>query len=67
MKIRLIFLSLIFILVSLFFKDLLIKGNLPIPSDTIVGLYYPYKDFYAKDYPRAISMEKFDNGGRKEI
>jgi len=59
MKIRLIFLSLIFILVSLFFKDLLIKGNLPIPSDTIVGLYYPYKDFYAKDYPRGIPFKNF--------
>ena len=59
MKIRLIFLSLIFILVSLFFKDFLIKGNLPIPSDTIVGLYYPYKDFYAKDYPRGIPFKNF--------
>ena len=59
MKIRLIFLSFIFILVSLFFKDLLIKGNLPIPADTIVGLYYPYKDFYAKDYPRGIPFKNF--------
>ncbi len=59
MKIRLIFLSFIFILVSLFFKDLLIKGNLPIPADTIVGLYHPFKDFYAKDYPRGIPFKNF--------
>lgn len=59
MKIRLVFLSLIFILVSLFFKDLLIKGNLPIPADTIVGLYHPYKDFYAKDYPRGMPFKNF--------
>ena len=59
MKVKLIVLSFIFILVSLFFNDLLIKGNLPIPADTIVGLYYPYKDLYAKDYPRGIPFKNF--------
>ncbi len=59
MKVKLLFLSLIFIIVSLFFKDTIIRGNLPIPSDTIVGLYHPYKDYYAKNYPRGIPFKNF--------
>ncbi len=59
MKIKLLFLSILFIIVSLFFKDLFIKGNIPIPSDTIVGLYYPFRDFYAKEYPRGMPYKNF--------
>lgn len=57
MKLRLIILFFIFVIVSLFFKDIVIKSNLPIPADTIVGLYHPYRDFYAKDYPRGIPFK----------
>lgn len=59
MKVKLLFLFLIFGLVSVFFKDSILKGNLPIPADTIVGLYYPYKDFYAKDYSRGVPFKNY--------
>lgn len=32
-------------------------GLLPIPSDTIIGLYHPFRDLYAKDYPRGIPFK----------
>ncbi len=49
----------IFLVVILFFKDFFLKGYLPIPSDTIVGLYNPYRDFYAKNYPNGIPFKNF--------
>lgn len=45
--------------VFIFFKAFLINGFLPIPSDTIVGLYHPFRDFYAKDYPNGIPFKNF--------
>lgn len=47
------------ILVLIFFWQFFLKGLLPIPSDTIVGLYHPYRDLYAKDYPRGIPFKNF--------
>lgn len=37
-----------------FFYPIFIKGLLPIPSDTIVGLYHPFRDFYSKVYTRGV-------------
>lgn len=47
------------ILVLIFFWQFFLKGLLPIPSDTIVGLYHPYRDLYARDYPRGIPFKNF--------
>ena len=46
-------------IVFIFFWQFLLKGLIPVPADTIVGLYYPYRDFYAKDYPRGIPFKNF--------
>lgn len=32
---------------------------LPIPSDTIVGLYHPFRDLFAKSYPNGIPFKNF--------
>jgi hypothetical protein len=40
-----------------FFNKVFIGGLLPIPTDNIVGLYHPYRDFYSKDYPRGIPFQ----------
>jgi hypothetical protein len=37
-----------------FFYPLFLNGKLPIPSDTIIGLYHPFRDLYAQDYPNGI-------------
>jgi hypothetical protein len=47
------------IIVSIFFKQFFFSGLVPIPSDTIVGLYNPYRDLFAKDYPRGIPFKNF--------
>jgi len=46
-------------LVFIFFWQFLFKGLLPIPSDDIVGLYHPFRDLYAKDYPNGIPFKNF--------
>lgn len=49
----------IFLTVVIFFWQFLLKGLIPVPADTIVGLYHPFRDFYAKDYPRGIPFKNF--------
>ena len=47
------------IITGVFFWQFLFKGLLPIPADTIIGLYHPYRDLYAKDYPNGIPFKNF--------
>ena len=54
------YLVLFFIAVFVFFSfPFLMKGLLPIPSDSLVGLYHPFRDFYAKDYSRGVPFKNF--------
>jgi len=50
---------LITVVVFVFFWQFLFKGLLPIPSDTIVGLYYPFRDAYFKTNPSGIPYKNF--------
>jgi hypothetical protein len=43
----------------LFFKALFLQVKLPIPSDTIVGLYYPFRDLFLKTNPNGIPYKNF--------
>lgn len=45
--------------ILVFFRPFVLHGLLPIPSDTIVGLYHPFRDMYAKDYPRGVPFKNF--------
>ena len=49
----------LFVVVVLFFKPFFAQGQLPIPSDTIIGLYHPFRDLYAKNYPNGIPYKNF--------
>ncbi len=50
----------LFIIVSaVFFWQFLLKGFLPIPSDTIVGLYYPFREIYQKTNPNGVVYKNF--------
>ena len=51
--------TLIFFLVAIFSWQFLIKGLLPIPSDTIIGLYYPFRELYQKTNPNGIAYKNF--------
>lgn len=44
---------------SLFFYQVLLQGKVPIAADTIVGLYHPFRDFYASNYPNGIPFKNF--------
>jgi hypothetical protein len=52
------FIGLLLVILS-FFTPSFLSGRLPIPSDTIVGLYHPYRDFFNKEYPRGIPFKNF--------
>jgi len=47
------------ILFLAFFSPFVFQNKLPIPSDTIVGLYHPFRDAYIKDYPNGIPFKNF--------
>ncbi|OGH16043.1 MAG: hypothetical protein A3C30_00695 [Candidatus Levybacteria bacterium RIFCSPHIGHO2_02_FULL_40_18] len=49
----------IVLIVVVFFWQFFLKGLLPIPSDTIVGLYHPYLDYYAKVSPQGVPFKNF--------
>ncbi len=50
---------LIFIVVLVFFYPVILQGKLPIPSDALVGLYHPWRDLYAEEYPRGMPFKNF--------
>ncbi len=47
------------VITGVFFWQFLLKGLIPIPSDTIVGLYHPYRDLYANNYPNGVPFKNF--------
>lgn len=42
-----------------FFARPLFQGRLPIPADTIVGLYYPFRDNFEAAFPRGVPFKNF--------
>lgn len=45
--------------VLFFFRPVFLNNLLPIPSDTIVGLYHPFRDAYIDEYPRGLPFKNF--------
>jgi hypothetical protein len=58
-KIKILFIAFIFLISLVFFKDLFLQDKLPIPSDTIVGLYYPFRDAFLKTNPNGLPYKNF--------
>jgi hypothetical protein len=46
-------------IIFIFFYKTFIYGLLPVPSDTLVGLYNPYRDTYISQYPRGVPFKNF--------
>jgi len=44
---------------SLFFYKTIIFGLLPIPADALVGLYHPFRDYFAADFPNGIPFKNY--------
>lgn len=49
---------LVFIGLSFFYKTI-IQGLLPVPSDALVGLYHPWRDKFAAEFPRGVPFKNF--------
>lgn len=45
-------------IVLLFFGQVF-AGKLPVPSDSLVGLYHPWRDYYKAEYPRGVPFKNF--------
>lgn len=45
--------------VAVFFYQVILSGKLPVPTDTLVGLYHPWRDFYASTNPRGVPFKNF--------
>lgn len=43
----------------LFFYKTIVSGLLPVPSDSLVGLYHPWRDLYQTEYPRGVPFKNF--------
>jgi Ca2+/Na+ antiporter len=59
MKHQILPVSAIVIVIIIFFHPFFFTGKLPIPADTIIGLYHPYRDLYAPEYPNGIPFKNF--------
>jgi len=47
------------LLVGGFFYKTIFYNKLPVPADTLVGLYHPWRDVYAESYPRGVPYKNF--------
>jgi hypothetical protein len=47
------------LVVGVFFFQTFASGKLPVPTDALVGLYHPWRDYYATEYPRGIPFKNF--------
>lgn len=42
-----------------YFWKVLFNHQVPIPADTLVGLYHPWRDAYAQDFPQGVAYKNF--------
>jgi len=46
-------------IVAVFFYPTILQGKLPIPSDSLVGLYHPWRDALSQEFPRGVPFKNF--------
>jgi hypothetical protein len=49
----------IIIVILIFFFPFWLKGKIPIPADTIVGMYHPFRDTVKDRYPSGVPFKNF--------
>jgi len=49
----------LFFVIIIFFKPFLLQGKLPIPADTIVGMYHPWRDVVWDGFTAGIPFKNF--------
>jgi len=50
---------LIISIVGIFFQQTLLFGKLPVPSDTLIGMYHPWRDAYAHTFTNGVPFKNF--------
>lgn len=45
------------LIVLIFFRSIFSLTKVPIPTDTLVNLFNPYRDYYASQYPRGVPFK----------
>lgn len=48
-----------FLCILFFFRAVFLQRFLPIPADDLVGLYNPFRDFFAQEFPRGVPFKNF--------
>ncbi len=51
--------SLFIIIAGIFYYPTIFYRKLPVPTDTLVGLYHPFRDLYAETNPRGVPFKNF--------
>lgn len=52
--------SILFLVVCIiFFQQSIRFGKLPVPTDTLMGLYHPWRDAVSQEYPRGMPYKNF--------
>lgn len=46
-------------LAMVFFWKVWAKGSLPLPTDALVGMYHPFRDYFDQDYPNGVPYKNF--------
>ena len=49
----------LFFVIIIFFKPFLFQGKLPIPADTIVGMYHPWRDLVWDGFTAGVPFKNF--------
>ena len=54
-----LFLRIFLLLPAIFFWRTFFYGLLPVPADALVGLYHPFRDYYAANYPNGVPFKNY--------
>ncbi|MCX6794202.1 MAG: YfhO family protein [Candidatus Gottesmanbacteria bacterium] len=56
---NLLFPLIIIVVCAIFFYPTFLWGKLPVPTDTLIGLYHPWRDLYGATNPRGVPYKNF--------
>ena len=52
-------LVLLLAIVSLFFRSFIFEGKLPLPADTVLGMYHPWRDVVWDNFTAGVPFKNF--------
>lgn len=58
-RINILAIILLTVISGIFFYRTLLSNMVPVPADALVGLYHPWRDSYAEEYPRGVPFKNY--------